>query len=40
MALYDFKCGNKDCSEYEKVVTKNIPIKDYHVPDCEKCKNR
>ena len=34
---YDFKCQNPDCYEFGVTITKDIPLKEYKIPNCEYC---
>lgn len=43
MAIYEYKCVNKDCEEYSIPKEANIPIKEYSedkLPICENCKEK
>lgn len=35
--IYEFKCKNTECEDYNKVKEYSISIKDYKIPNCEKC---
>ena len=34
---YDFKCKNKECSEYDKLKEYNMSISEYKIPNCDSC---
>ena len=34
---YDFKCANKNCSEFDKVKEFEMRASEYVIPKCEKC---
>lgn len=43
MAIYEYKCVNDKCEEYDKVKESSIPIKEYSedkLPICSSCENK
>lgn len=43
MALYEYRCINKNCEEFEIVKDFNISMKEYSedkLPVCEKCSEK
>lgn len=43
MAIYEYKCKNKKCKEFNKEKTIDIPMKEYSqdkIPVCDECKEK